>query len=165
MSNLLTHPTKLFAMVAGTCVLALCAALYTQHFMGMDPCPWCVLQRLIFVGILGFAIVGMFWRQRVGVMVAALGMDVLAALGVAAALWQHLVAASSTSCSQTLADKIMSGTGLDGLWPDVFAARASCADAAATLAGVPYEFWSLATYVMVGSLAVLALLSQVRQVR
>ncbi len=165
MSNLLTHPTKLFAMAAGTCVLALAAALYTQHVMGMEPCPWCVLQRLIFVGILAFAVLGMAWRQRLGVMVAALGMDLLAALGVAAALWQHFVASSSNACNLTFADRFISATGLDGLLPDVFAARASCAEAATTLVGVPYEFWSLATFAIVGTLAVLALLSQMRAAR
>jgi disulfide bond formation protein DsbB len=164
-SNLLTHPVKLFAMAAGTCVLAMGAALHTQHVMGMEPCPWCVLQRLIFVGIFAFAVLGMAWRRRLGVMVAALGMDLLAALGVAAALWQHFVASSSNSCNLTFADRFMSATGLDGLLPDVFAARASCAEAATTLVGVPYEFWSLATFAMVGTLAVLALLSQMRAAR
>jgi disulfide bond formation protein DsbB len=164
-SNLLTHPVKLFAMAAGTCVLAMGAALHTQHVMGMEPCPWCVLQRLIFVGIFAFAVLGMAWRRRLGVMVAALGMDLLAALGVAAALWQHFVASSSNTCNHTIADRFMSATGLDGLLPDVFAARASCAEAATTLVGVPYEFWSLATFAMVGTLAVLALLSQMRAAR
>jgi protein dithiol:quinone oxidoreductase len=122
-SNLLTHPAKLFAMAAGTCVLALGAALHTQHVMGMEPCPWCVLQRVIFVGIFLFAVLGLAWRKRLGVMVAALGIDILAALGVAAALWQHFVAASSHSCNLTFADKFMSATRLDALLPDVFAAR------------------------------------------
>lgn len=165
MSNLLTHPVKLFALAAGTCAAALAVALYTQHAMGMDPCPWCVLQRLIFCGILAFALLGMLWRRRAGVMLSALGMDLLAAAGVAAALWQHFVASTSNSCNLTLADRIVSGTGLDRLAPEVFEARASCAEAAATLAGVPYEFWSLATFAMVGTLAVLALLSQMRQAR
>jgi disulfide bond formation protein DsbB len=164
-SNLLTHPVKLFALAAGTCAAALAVALYTQHAMGMDPCPWCVLQRLIFCGILAFALLGMLWRRRAGVMLSALGMDLLAAAGVAAALWQHFVASTSNSCNLTLADRIVSGTGLDRLAPEVFEARASCAEAAATLAGVPYEFWSLATFAMVGTLAVLALLSQMRQAR
>jgi disulfide bond formation protein DsbB len=164
-SNLLTHPVKLFALAAGTCAAALAVALYTQHAMGMDPCPWCVLQRLIFCGILAFALLGMLWRRRAGVMLSALGMDLLAAAGVAAALWQHFVASTSNSCNLTLADRIVSGTGLDRVAPEVFEARASCAEAAATLAGVPYEFWSLATFAMVGTLAVLALLSQMRQAR
>jgi disulfide bond formation protein DsbB len=60
------------------------------------------------------------------------------------------VAAVTSSCKLTLADRIMSGLGLDALAPEVFAPRASCADAAVDLAGVPYEFWSLALYLLIG---------------
>ena len=48
----------------------------------------------------------------------------------------------------TLADRIMGTLGLDSTWPDIFAARASCADAKVNLAGIPYEFWSLALFVL-----------------
>ena len=82
--------------------------------------------------------------------------------GIAAALWQHLVAKASASCNLTLADRIVSGLRLDALLPEVFQATASCADAAVDLAGVPYEFWSLALFTVVGALALLALLARMR---
>jgi disulfide bond formation protein DsbB len=78
----------------------------------------------------------------------------LAACGVAAALWQHFVAASSTSCNLTLADQIVRGAGLDELWPLAFSATASCAEAATNLLGVPYEFYSLALFIGLGAAAV-----------
>jgi disulfide bond formation protein DsbB len=58
------------------------------------------------------------------------------------------VAAASASCNLTLADRINTAIGLDALWPEVFAPYASCADAAATLLGVPYEFYSLTLFVL-----------------
>ena len=69
-------------------------------------------------------------------------------------LWQHFVAARSASCNLTLADRIVNATGLDALLPDVFEARASCADAAVVLLGVPYEFWSGALFGAIGVLMV-----------
>ena len=66
--------------------------------------------------------------------------------GIAAALWQHFVAARTNSCALTLADKVISGLGLDTRWPEVFEVRASCADAAVNLLGVPFAFWSLALF-------------------
>ena len=39
------------------------------------------------------------------------------------------------------------------LLPDVFQATATCADAAVDLVGVPYEFWSLALFVIVETVA------------
>ena len=67
---------------------------------------------------------------------------------MAAALWQHFVAAVSSSCNLTLADRIVSGLRLDGLLPEVFEARASCADATVQLLGLPYEFWSLGLFML-----------------
>jgi len=72
---------------------------------------------------------------------------------MAAALWQHFVAAASASCNLTLADRIVGGLGLDNAWPEVFAAYASCADAAVKLAGLSYEFYSLALFAVLGLVA------------
>jgi disulfide bond formation protein DsbB len=52
---------------------------------------------------------------------------------------------------------------LDSLLPDVFAATASCAEAKVALLGVPYEFWSLALFVMVEALAVWAVMRSARR--
>ena len=137
---------------------AVAAALVTQHVFGMEPCPWCVLQRLIFVVIALVCGIGLLWNNTTGRRLSA-GLALLLALsGAAAALWQHFVAAATASCKLTLADRIVSGIGIDGWMPEVFAARASCADAAVKLAGVPYEFWSLALFaaIAVAALRVLA---------
>ena len=61
-------------------------------------------------------------------------------------MWQHFVAARSASCNLTLADRIMTATQLDQLLPAVFEARASCADAAVSLFGVPYDFLAAAVF-------------------
>ena len=39
------------AAIALAALAAVGAALVTQHGFGMLPCPWCVLQRMIFVVI------------------------------------------------------------------------------------------------------------------
>ena len=140
---------RLFAGAALACLAAVGAALVSQHVFGMQPCPWCVLQRVIFLGVAAACVIGLLWRSAAGRVIAG-GLALLLALcGVAAALWQHFQAASSASCNLTLADRIVSGwLGLDSLWPDVFSARASCADAAVNLFGVPYDFWSLTLFVV-----------------
>jgi protein dithiol:quinone oxidoreductase len=136
---------------------ALGAALLSQHQFGMQPCPWCVLQRALFVAIAIVALPGLLIGSPLVRRAGAAVVLLLALGGVGAALWQHLVAASSTSCAMTLADRIVRGAGLDELWPEAFSATASCADAAVRLLGVPYEFYSLALFAVlaVGALAVL----------
>ena len=121
-------------------------ALYTQHVWGMLPCPWCVLQRLIFVligaaALLGLLLAGASGRRFGGGLALP-----LALAGMGTALWQHFVAAASASCNLSMADRLMGATGLDSRFPEVFAAYASCGDAKVDLAGVPYELWSLALF-------------------
>jgi disulfide bond formation protein DsbB len=136
--------------IALACLAAVGAALVSQHVFDMQPCPWCVLQRVIFLAVAIACVIGLLWRSRLGRRVgAALGL-VLALCGIAAALWQHFKAAASASCNLTLADKIVSRwLQLDQVLPDVFEARASCADAAVSLLGVPYDFWSLALFALI----------------
>ena len=147
----------LFAFAAIAAFAAVAAALVSQHAFGMEPCPWCVLQRLVFVAIGVFALLGLAWRSPAGTRVAGGLALLLATAGLGTALWQHFVAARSASCNLTLADRIVNFTGLNALLPGVFEARASCADAAVSLLGVPYEFWSAALFgvIVVAAIAVL----------
>ena len=145
-----------FALIALLSFGAVGIALYTQHRLDMQPCPWCVLQRLVFVAIGAWALLGALlparlWRQLVTIVVS-----LLAACGMAAALWQHFVAKASASCNLTFADKVMNATGLNERFPEVFAAYASCADAAVSMAGIPYEFYSLALFVLVDAIALMS---------
>jgi len=147
-----------FGAIALIALSAVGAALVSQHRFGMEPCPWCVLQRLIFVGIAIAALIGVAWRATAGRIVTGVLVLLLALSGIASAAWQHFYAAPSGSCNLTLADKIINGIGLDSMLPDVFAPRATCADAAVNLFGVPYDFWSMGLFVLL-ALAALRILA------
>lgn len=153
--NRLAHrPRVLLAGVALACYAGVAAALASQYLFDMPPCPWCTLQRLVYlvlgsVALLG-ALVGPLRRPA-----AALG-ALLAVAGMGCALWQHFVAAASASCALTLADRIQEALGLYEALPEVFAPMASCADAAVNLLGVPYAFWSLGLFLACGLGCVLA---------
>jgi disulfide bond formation protein DsbB len=143
-------PAALLLVVAVLCFGAVGAALVSQYKFGMLPCPWCTFQRFIFIAIGLVALVGALIPARVLQRILGFVGFIGAAAGVASALWQHFVAAKSDSCNLTLADKIMDGLGLFNLAPDIFTPQASCADAAVSIAGIPYEFFSLALFVIVG---------------
>ena len=64
--------------IAGTALAAVVVALVTQHVFDMQPCPWCVLQRLIFVLIALVALVGLGWRSVAGRRSTVLGLLLLA---------------------------------------------------------------------------------------
>jgi len=143
------RPAPLLWGVAVLSFAGVAAAMVSQYQFGMLPCPWCTLQRLIFIVIGLLAAIGALLRPLRKPMA---GLAILLSLsGVAAALWQHFVAAASESCSQTFADKLLMQSGLMGAFPSLFEPMASCADAAVDLLGVPYAFWSLALFVVLGA--------------
>jgi disulfide bond formation protein DsbB len=147
-------------LLAGTAVTAIAAvgvALVSQHVYDQMPCPWCVLQRLIFLLVAAGALLGLAWTSMLGRLLGAGLALTMAGAGIATALWQHFVAAASASCNLTFADKLMGATGLDRALPEVFAAYASCADAKVDLLHVPYEFWSLALFVLLGGVMLMVL--------
>ncbi len=147
-SGAMAGATPLLAFVAILCFGSIAAALVSQYAFGMEPCPWCILQRLIFAVIGVLALIGLAIRAATATRVVAVVGVLLALAGIAAAVWQQSVAAKSASCNLTLADRIVGWTQLDRLVPDAFEARASCADAAFSLLGVPYAIWSAVVFVV-----------------
>lgn len=123
-------------------------ALMTQHLLGMHPCPWCILQRVGYLLIGAVALPALLpAHSRATALLAGLafllaGMLALGTLGVA--LYQHWVAAASDACTITVADKFLMSSGLSVWLPEVFQPTASCAEANASLLGVPYALWSAA---------------------
>jgi len=123
-------------------------ALVSQHVFDMQPCAWCVLQRVEFLTIAivcGLASI----TRRSALRLALCSLALLLSLaGVATVVWQIFVANNSYSCSLSLADRIISSLALDQLMPAVFAPRTGCADGAVDLLGIPYELWSLAAFAL-----------------
>jgi disulfide bond formation protein DsbB len=136
--------------IAALSVAGVAAALVSQHVFDMAPCPWCVLQRAIYLAIAAVCLIGAalpvpLVRRGSG------GLALLLALsGAAAALYQELVAAKSASCNLTFADKVMHLLGLDSVLPWLFQVYASCADAAVAMLAVSYAYWSLALFAALG---------------
>ena len=149
-------------------LLALAAAWVSQHRFDMQPCPWCILQRMVFALLAVLAAVQWVLQSvrpaqaqvqgptgpvtRLNTVLTA-GRGLLALSGLAAAVWQHTVAASSLSCNLSWADRFIAATGLDGSWPELFQPRANCMEAKAWLLGVPYEFYSAALFILIAVLA------------
>jgi protein dithiol:quinone oxidoreductase len=137
-------PARLLACIALACFAALAGALIAQHGFNVKPCPWCVMQRGIFLLIGATAALGWLLKSSSALRRIAFALVALLALaGLASAYYQHDVASKLASCDMTLADRVITALGLEELWPPVFMVTASCAEAAAyRLLGLPYEIWS-----------------------
>lgn len=134
---------------------ALILALWSQHQWHMQPCAWCVLQRLLFI-LIGTAGAVAYWHRwrRPALYVATL----LGLLGIWVAWHQYSVAAQAFSCDLSLADNIMSRwTGLDAALPWLFGIYATCAQARVQLWGIEYSLWGLALFAILALLAIFTL--------
>lgn len=124
---------------------ALGIALLSQHVFDMPPCAWCVFQRMIYVVVLVFALLGLVMPL---VRKLALGLVMLGGMtGIGVALFQITVASQSLSCDLTLADRIITASGLDAAMPWFFGVYASCLDAAVEVLGIEYAVWSLMLFI------------------
>jgi len=149
-------PGRVLALVCLSSLGSLALALAAQHFFDVRPCPWCVMQRGVFL-LLGF-VAGLGWllgqllnRARAVQLLSLLLVAGLALAGLAAAVWQHEVAAQSASCNLTFPDQVVMALLLHELLPSVFMATAGCNEAAAyKLLGLPYEVWSGLLFVALG---------------
>ncbi|CAM4000884.1 disulfide bond formation protein B [Roseateles saccharophilus] len=152
-------PARALAGMAVASFAAVGVALVAQHQFGVKPCPWCVLQRLIFLAIGTFSLLGWLVQPRRSLRQAALVVVLmLCAAGLTAAVFQHEVASQSASCAMGLADKIVTVLNLEDLWPSVFMITANCAEAAAyRFIGLPYEIWSGLLFVGMAALGLMVL--------
>ena len=141
---------KIWWLISFLCAAGVGIALLSQHVFDMQPCAWCVFQRLIYLTL---AVVAALAASSQGLsarlVCAMLGLS-LAIAGVLAAWFQAQVASQSFSCAQTLADLLMTQTGLETAIPALFGIYASCMDARVKVFGLEYAYWSLLLFVLLG---------------
>jgi disulfide bond formation protein DsbB len=144
------HSSKgLMSAVAVLAAGAVALAVGLQQGFGMEPCAWCVFQRLIFLAVAAAALLSVSLRRaRPAFIVTTVLSALLAALGVWTALYQQLVASKADSCVYTFAERFLLNTGLDERFPLLFEATASCAEANVPLLGLPFAIWSAALFVL-----------------
>ena len=139
------------------CWLAIGFALFTQHMWDMQPCPWCIIQRMMYAVIALVAMAGALAPVRARSSLPAKVMLLccfLCLLGLGVALYQTFVGSSQLSCNLTPAQQFIMGSGLDELLPEIFKPRASCAEAAnSKLLGAPYEVMSAVLFAVLAGLS------------
>lgn len=146
-----------FLIVMLLSLLGLGIALVSQYVFNMQPCAWCVLQRLILIVCAVLAAVGFFINRCFISSKLASILGMIAGLsGITAAWYQYSVASNLFSCAQTFADKFILTTKLDAIMPWFFGVYATCADAKVTMLGIEYAVWGL---ILFSLLSVLSLIS------
>ncbi len=145
------------------CAVLLAFALYAQYVLMMDPCPLCILQRVVFIALGLLFLIGGIQAPRGGGRKAYAALIVLVALvGTAIAirhLWiQSLPADQVPSCGAPLGyllETRAGNGGLIGVLLKVLSGSGECAKVQPIL-GLSMPAWSLLWYVLLAALAIVA---------
>jgi disulfide bond formation protein DsbB len=133
-------------LIAAVSIALVGAALYLQHAKDMLPCPLCVIQRYLFLGIAIFSLIGAFANKIKALATLAL----LCALGGLGVVGKHLyvLAHPGFSCGidpmETMLNKVPTATML----PWLFRADGLCEAAQDTVLGLNVPQWSAVWFVL-----------------
>jgi disulfide bond formation protein DsbB len=159
---------KINLKILSVCLIVLCfgsvgLALISQYIFDMQPCAWCILQRIIFI-IIGFAAIGsIFLSRKKALVLSYLSMELLSTLGTIFALYQLIVASKSFECGISLAEKIINISQLNKILPSIFEVMGLCGESS-TVLGIPYVFFSLSLFMFLSTVSTAALLKLYKSV-
>jgi protein dithiol:quinone oxidoreductase len=149
-----------------------CAALYAyaihvQFDLGIEPCPLCIFQRIAFIAMGIFFLVGAIHDphargRRVYAMLVLMG--AFAGVGVAARhLWvQHQPPDPMVGCAPGW-NYMIANFPISKTLQMAFTGSADCAEVSWTLLGLSMPFWTLVCFVLLGAGAIWAGFRQRRQ--
>ena len=143
---------RLFALLFAGCVAVLGVALYLQHAYNLDPCPWCIVQRMIFILIGMIALTGALHRPHAfGVTAYATVIGLLSMSGIAAATYHIYLQsdpARAAKCAGSMVERLLDLTGLGSIIPPLFQYDGPCTLKPWAMLGLSIPEWSLVAYVM-----------------
>lgn len=135
------------------------AALYLQYVLHHDPCPLCMVQRVIFVAMgVPFVIAALHNPKRTGAKIYAAVIGLLALSGVAVAgrhIWiQHLPKDEVPACGPGL-DYMLDNFPMSDVLHELLHGSGECAAKGWTFLTLGIPEWSLVWYVLLGIWAIL----------
>ena len=133
-------------------------ALYLQYYEYQNPCPLCVLQRVVYIALMVvFLLGGLHGPRRTGAVVYStlLVLVSLTGAGIAARhVWlQHLPKDKVPECGPGLG-YILDRFPLFNALEKIFRGSGECAEAGWRLMGLSIAEWSLVWFILLGAYAV-----------
>ncbi len=140
----------LFAAGAVGCGVLIASALYFQHVLGLEPCPLCIMQRLVLMGMGAVLLLAVVHNPaRSGRKVYAALAVLLALMGAVIAVrhvWlQHLPLDQVPECSPGLG-YMLDNFPLVQSMKMIFAGSGECAEVQWTFLGLSIPVWTLGAF-------------------
>jgi disulfide bond formation protein DsbB len=137
---------RLFALITVICVGLLAFAFYLQHGLHLDPCPWCVVQRLVYIAVGLIALVGVLHRPGPTGATAYACLGVVASLaGVAAAgynVYLQSDPARAAKCVGSPVERILDSLAIGDLVPSYLQYDGPCTLKPWSFLGLSIPEWS-----------------------
>jgi len=153
--------SKRWLYLAGALIVAVLfgSALYLQYVLRQDPCPLCMVQRVIFIAIgVLFFIAALHNAKRAGAKIYSVLIALVALTGVGVAsrhIWiQHLPADQVPACGPGL-DFMLKHFPMSDVLQELMHGSGECAAKGWTFLTLGIPEWSLVWYVLLGVFAVL----------
>jgi len=133
-------------------------ALYQQYYEYQNPCPLCILQRLVYIALMTvFLIAALHGPCRTGAIIYSTLLVAISLTGAGIAtrhVWlQHLPKDKVPECGPGLAYMLDRFPFFDA-FAKIFRGSGECADASWKIVGLSIAEWSLAWFVLLGAFAV-----------
>ena len=145
-------PRLVFAAIAAACAALIATAIfYMQEYLGLEPCPMCIVQRYAFFAIGFVALAAAIHNPRgIALKVYAGLVTLFAVAGGAVAIrhsyLQHFPPLRET-CGTDL-EFLLNTFSLSEAFPKIFAGTGSCSKVDWKLIGLSIPEWALVWYVI-----------------
>lgn len=143
---------RIFSLVFVVCVALLGFALYLQHAKGLDPCPWCIVQRVGFIAVGLIALVAALHRPgRGGTIFYAVTGAAVALAGAAAGayhVWLQGDPVRAAKCVGSPVERILDTTGIGRWAPPLLQYDGPCSLKPWDFLGLSIPEWSFAWFVV-----------------
>ncbi|HWP86387.1 MAG TPA: disulfide bond formation protein B [Burkholderiales bacterium] len=154
------HLTPRLGYVAGflICGGLILYALYLQYYEYQNPCPLCLLQRVVYIALMVVFLLGaLHGPRRTGAVVYSTLLVLVSLIGAGIAgrhVWlQHLPKDKVPECGPGLG-YILDRFPLVNALEKIFRGSGECAEAGWRLMGLSIAEWSLVWFILLGAYAV-----------
>src|SRR3974377_1460955 len=129
---------RMFTLLFLACIAIIAYALYLQHYKDLDPCPWCIAQRLDYIAL--------------GIVVFSFLIALLAIAGGAAATY-HIYLQSdperANACTGSVLEKMLDASRLGKMIPPLLQYDGPCTLKPWSMLGLSVPEWFLVGVLLV----------------
>lgn len=146
--------SRIFTLIFLACVAILGFALYLQHVKDLEPCPWCVVQRLLYIAVGLICLVAALHRPGPVIATFYAMLGAATALGGALAAGYHVYLqadeARARACAGSAVERFLDQTDVGSWIPPLLQYDGPCTLVDWSFLWLSIPEWSFVCFVVLG---------------